>query len=609
MRNHRPLAVAVAIAAFATMLLPGLGWSAPAAEAAEPGSPTDHPITVVLALGDSTPITSSPVELMALAETQIAELRQYWLDMSGGVVDLRLESIQWADTDDDGITDQARCSPRSNRGERIAAVKEDLGYVGSPRSHLFYFIVAGCSFGGVGVQTGSIDSSTWLDVEQGGGNPRQDAPIAHELGHNLSLGHAGAYVCADGSVYGPLVADGGSCVWYEYSDSVSMMGAAVPRAQGSLPVPRAIQLGFLTAADYTDVTGDFSGEVTLQSRDLLTGMRAAQITDPITGEKFWIEYATEDRYSVGNWNARSSVDWDGTTYRRGYGVRVLVEQPSNGTGVLASPAGADGVRALYWNPGQTFTSPSGGISVEVLATSRTTATLSIVTRADVVAPAQPSGLASDGFTVTGTAEPGAVVTITAADGTVLGSATAGADGLFEAPLSPAQLDGAVLAATATDQTGNVSPAASVTVARAPLTAVAERTSVVPDETQTVVGTGFAPGESVQARFGDTGQPFDTQVADSSGAVTFTFAPPSGTPAGPAQVVLIGAASVQVAVSFEVRAPAAPGNGSGSGGSGGPGGSGTTRLPATGGDATPWAVVAFAIVGMLGGAALLRRRRV
>ncbi|MBF8653398.1 hypothetical protein IRZ81_21770, partial [Pseudomonas putida] len=71
-------------------------------------------------------------------------------------------------------------------------------------------------------------------------------------------------------------------------------------------------------------------------------------------------------------------------------------------------------------------------------------------------------VSADGTVVTGRAEPGSTVRILAADGTELGSAVVGATGVFSITLNPAQVDGEVLQATATDAAGNVSQASAVT---------------------------------------------------------------------------------------------------------------------------------------------------
>ncbi|MCM3778556.1 Ig-like domain-containing protein [Microbacterium hydrocarbonoxydans] len=580
-----------------------LGGVAAPAVAAEPGAAEDHPVTVVLALGTSTPVTDAPEVLRDRAMDQLADLRQYWLDQSDGAVDLRVVSVQWADVDENGTTDQTACNPGgAGRNERVRAAERWLAYQSSPRAHFLYFVVAGCSFGGVGQQPGSIDDPTWIDVEQGGSNPRQDGPIAHELGHNLTLGHAGVYTCADGSVDGLPRSAGGSCTFQEYGDTLDVMGGSLQLVYNDLSTPNQIRLGFLDQPDYLDISGPAEQQVTLQSVNLRQGLRSVQITDPVSGKKYWVEFTTPDGYNVGNWNARSSATWDGVTYRRGYGVRVLTSQPANGTGLLATPAAADGTRSTFWPTGSTFTSASGGVEVNVVSTTSTTATLSIRTRADVVAPAPPASLASDGKRVTGTAEPGATVVVSAPDGTTIGTGVASQDGSFTVDLDPAQADATPLNVTATDTAGNSSPAAAVMtdVPEPPeLSLTLAKAEVPQGAQQSATASGFRPGESVSGVMASDPVDLGARIADASGSVSFTWSVPSGTSPGSHTVILTGASSGSVSAVFLVTAASQQASGSAAR----PG-----RLAATGGgDASP-ALLGAGVLMSAGAWLLLRSRR-
>ena len=169
---------------------------------------------------------------------------------------------------------------------------------------------------------------------------------------------------------------------------------------------------------------------------------------------------------------------------------------------------------------------------------------------DATAPDAPLLDASDGTTVTGTAEPGSDVMIDLDDdGTVDATVSAGTDGSFSyTPDTPLD-DDTVVTATATDEAGNTSDEGSVTVdtgdggggggggggddppASPVITdvtddVVASTGTVADGETTndarpTISGTAVA-GASVTVR--DNGNPLGTTTADGSGAWTFT---PSG----------------------------------------------------------------------------------
>ncbi|MFZ4820994.1 BapA/Bap/LapF family large adhesin [Pseudomonas putida] len=87
-----------------------------------------------------------------------------------------------------------------------------------------------------------------------------------------------------------------------------------------------------------------------------------------------------------------------------------------------------------------------------------------VSAPDTQAPDSPTGLvlAGDGSSLSGSGEPGAQVTVTGTGGTVLGTATVQPDGSFQVAIDPPQLNGQTLSVTQADNSGNGSPAGTVT---------------------------------------------------------------------------------------------------------------------------------------------------
>lgn len=85
---------------------------------------------------------------------------------------------------------------------------------------------------------------------------------------------------------------------------------------------------------------------------------------------------------------------------------------------------------------------------------------------DTAPPTAPDDVevSGNGTQVTGMAEAGSTVTVKDADGDTIGTATAGPDGRFTVPISPAQINGEAITVTATDVAGNPS---TVTNANAP----------------------------------------------------------------------------------------------------------------------------------------------
>ncbi|MGB8971683.1 MAG: Ig-like domain-containing protein, partial [Pseudomonas capeferrum] len=157
-----------------------------------------------------------------------------------------------------------------------------------------------------------------------------------------------------------------------------------------------------------------------------------------------------------------AIDADGTTLTgtAPAGSRVEVHD-ANGTLIGSAIAGADGTFTLELDPAQ-----ANGELLDVVAIDDTglSSLPAQITAPDITAPAAPSELAvsADGTVITGRAEPGSTVRILAADGTELGSALVGPTGVFNITLTPPQVDGETLQATATDAAGNTSLTSSVT---------------------------------------------------------------------------------------------------------------------------------------------------
>ncbi|MFK2914020.1 BapA/Bap/LapF family large adhesin, partial [Pseudomonas sp. 3HC3] len=156
------------------------------------------------------------------------------------------------------------------------------------------------------------------------------------------------------------------------------------------------------------------------------------------------------------------IDADGTTMTGNApaGSRVEVHD-ANGTLIGTVVAGPDGSFTVTLDPAQ-----ANGELLDVVAIDDggVSSLPAQITAPDITAPAAPTELAvsAEGSVITGRAEPGSTVRILAADGTELGATVVGPTGAFSINLTPPQIDGEVLQATATDAAGNASVASSVT---------------------------------------------------------------------------------------------------------------------------------------------------
>ncbi|ONP13920.1 calcium-binding protein, partial [Burkholderia cenocepacia] len=155
---------------------------------------------------------------------------------------------------------------------------------------------------------------------------------------------------------------------------------------------------------------------------------------------------------------------------------------------------------------------------------------------DITAPASPTVNATDGTSLSGTAEAGATVNIdTNGDGTPDATVTADPSGAWTYTPSTPLPAGTVIGVTATDAAGNTGPSASVTVTGDTTAPVAPIIGTVTDDVGSVIGAIISGGStddatptlSGTAEAGSTVSVYDgttllgTTTADPSGNWTFT----------------------------------------------------------------------------------------
>jgi len=145
-----------------------------------------------------------------------------------------------------------------------------------------------------------------------------------------------------------------------------------------------------------------------------------------------------------------------------------------------------------------------------------------VTSPDLLAPAQPTGLAvADGVTLTGRGEPGAAIEVRDASGNVIGTGQVGPDGNFSLTLAPAQANGQILDVRLTDAAGNTS--APLAFDAPDITPPAEVSSiVVGNGGLTLSGRGEA-GATVEVRAAD-GSVIGTGTVTANGTFLIDLAP-------------------------------------------------------------------------------------
>jgi hypothetical protein len=155
------------------------------------------------------------------------------------------------------------------------------GWRPAPGRHLLVYVPAGSP--GCGYGLGTIGTGIGS-----GGMSYVQAPelsvVAHELGHNLGLGHASQLLC-DGAL------DRGTCAVRPYDDLYDVMGVSWGPV-GSLNAPHAARLGVLPAGSAPTVRAGAAPVQHVLSRvGARTGTRALRLVDA-DGDRYWLEYRT-----------------------------------------------------------------------------------------------------------------------------------------------------------------------------------------------------------------------------------------------------------------------------------------------------------------------------
>lgn len=211
----------------------------------------------------------------------------------------------------DWLTTAATCADPEGLWNEVAA---DIGWTPGAGQHLLLYVpstATGCAYG-LGTVGASITSGGEAYVTD-----TATSLIAHELGHNFSLGHSSSLQC-DGTADG---ADGGACQLLPYGDIYDVMGGSWDQV-GSLSAPQAARLGVLPAARIADVTASGTGgTVTLTPVDRQAGTQAIRLTDA-EGDVYWLE----------NRQAEGQDGWLGDPVANEFGLEtgVLLRAAGNG---------------------------------------------------------------------------------------------------------------------------------------------------------------------------------------------------------------------------------------------------------------------------------------
>ncbi len=367
----------------------------------------------------------------------------FWARQTGGAVRFGVTSAH-----PDWVATAAGCDdPRAMWAEAAAAA----GFQPGPGRHLVVYVssrpadLPGCAtaLGQLGTGPGAGGRVYVRTV--------LPSLIAHELGHNMGLGHSSGRQC-DGAV------ETGTCRTAAYRDYYDVMGASWEQL-GSLNAVQADRLGVLPAADQQALAvGDPATTVSLAPLSAAGGTRALRLTAS-DGAVYWLEHRAaggQDGWLAGAGN------------RFGLDTGVLLHRAGDATdtallldGTPAPAAGWDGDLQAALPLGVPVAVGGGAFTVTVQTVAGSGATLLVQPAARAV-PAPPAGTgtgaAPDVLPGVASGTGAARAAGTGAAGTAGTAGTGAADATAAVPAAEPAGQAAVAAPGTVDTRADVDPA-------------------------------------------------------------------------------------------------------------------------------------------------------
>jgi hypothetical protein len=345
------------------------------AAAIGPRSGTFSVTLVTVQLADKSVADTDAIN-MAAARQSIVNAGNYWSSMSNG---------RLAMTRVNEFRHKSSARHTDSYNTIMATVTRELGWQASPYKALVIFVPhADLNYNGSwGILGGGFtDSSTSGRVIMPYPSALTTNVVTHEFGHVLGLHHANQLVCNTGLTdvprSGAAWADS-SCWTYEYGDTSDLMGFA----QVSSPAINSFLWDF----------GGFGRGDEIRAIDILkspethtlrpwagtAANRALRLTDPGTGEIYYLEY-------------RAPVGYDDASAVSGNrGVKITKQDIMGWSGnasIVLTPNSRNfgyNNRNLTWQAGQTFTTHGGTrITVNSLNADSASVTLSPAVRMSAI---------------------------------------------------------------------------------------------------------------------------------------------------------------------------------------------------------------------------------
>jgi hypothetical protein len=220
-----------------------------------------------------------------------------------------------------------------------------LGYIGSPHK-------------------------AWIN----GTNAARTSAIAHEMGHNFGLLHAGSLRCG-GSI-------GGTCSVSEYGDPFDTMGNKSAMHYNAM---QKAKLGWIPSATVSTYAGG-SAQYTLSPIESAGGSTyAVRVPTASSKRTYWVEF----RQPIGFDAGLASVPNNGAQVRVAAPLETLCsgcDSWSDDTQLVDMTPSTTSFSDAALVAGSTFTDPTYGINISVLAASANALTVQVSTGTTSVAP-------------------------------------------------------------------------------------------------------------------------------------------------------------------------------------------------------------------------------
>lgn len=289
-----------------------------------------HYITAVLSSPSNGPASTDQSAATIQAAVDYAD--QYWSKQTGGKVRFKLQSVVGFQQSSSYNCSTATSSATTSFWNAEAA---RAGFTWQVNTHLVIVFPSTTDCDG----TLGLGSVGWSANEGGhlwsigAGSNDGKATIAHELGHNLTLGHSDWLDCDSASPSFPLSTTSvpSGCTAREYGDVVDVMGYGQSgKLSGALSAAHAIRAGFWTEGKEFSVAKQGTTTHSLKTLSGYSGKRAILASDT-TGTDFYIEYRDNSGDDAVFTQGIGSSGGTDLAIMDGAGVRIQVLENATGS--------------------------------------------------------------------------------------------------------------------------------------------------------------------------------------------------------------------------------------------------------------------------------------